>query len=89
MTGCWTAVFWKMQKMTNSAGRTGAIPISQISRPLTMSSWVIVDWAKSVQNIQAQTATAAIAATTSATSAAGTACRVRLMPTDPKYTAST
>ena len=38
-----SAVFWKMLKMTNSAGRTGAIPISQISRPFNMSSCDIVD----------------------------------------------
>ena len=31
-----------MRKMTNSAGRTGAMPISQISRPFRMSSCDIV-----------------------------------------------
>src|SRR5262245_58994767 len=31
-----------MRKMTNSAGRTGATPISQMSRPFKMSSRVIV-----------------------------------------------
>ena len=36
------AVFWVMRNMTNSAGFTGAIPIWQISRPLSISSWVIV-----------------------------------------------
>ena len=31
-----------MRKITNSTGRTGAIPISQTNRPLWMSSCVIV-----------------------------------------------
>ena len=31
-------VFWKTRKMTNSAGRTGAMPISKIRRPFRMSS---------------------------------------------------
>ena len=35
-------VFCWMRKMTNSAGLTGAMPIRQISLPLSMSSWVIV-----------------------------------------------
>ncbi len=37
-----SCVFWKTRKMTNSAGRTGAIPISMIRRPLRISSTVIV-----------------------------------------------
>ena len=36
------AVFWVMRKITNSAGFTGAMPIWQIRRPLSMSSWVMV-----------------------------------------------
>src|SRR5699024_2783201 len=35
-------VIWVMRKTTNSAGRTGATPISQMSRPLRISSWVMV-----------------------------------------------
>src|SRR5690349_7242011 len=37
-----SCVFWKTRKMTNSAGRTGAIPTSIMSRPLRISSSVIV-----------------------------------------------
>ena len=36
------AICREMRIITNSAGRTGAMPISQISRPLSMSSCVIV-----------------------------------------------
>ena len=34
-----SSVFCWMRKITNSAGLTGAMPISQIRRPLSMSSW--------------------------------------------------
>src|SRR5437016_2530540 len=33
---------WPMRMITNSAGFTGAMPTSMISRPLSMSSWVMV-----------------------------------------------
>ena len=35
-------VFWLIRAMTNSAGFTGATPITTIMRPLSMSSCVIV-----------------------------------------------
>ena len=38
-----SAVHWPMRKMTNSAGRSGATPIRQTSRPLSRSFCVIVE----------------------------------------------
>ena len=37
------AVHWPMRKMTNSAGRSGATPMRQMSRPLSRSFCVIVE----------------------------------------------
>ena len=36
------AVDWLMRKTTNSAGLTGAIPMIAMTRPASMSSWVLV-----------------------------------------------
>ena len=39
----WTSlVFWVILKITNSAGFTGATPMTQISLPLSISSWLMV-----------------------------------------------
>ena len=40
--GLASAVHWPMRKMTNSAGWMGAMPMMQMSRPLSRSFWVMV-----------------------------------------------